>query len=178
VSGGEWLQIAGGVFEALGLLTVALGISDVRRSFTDKPFFAIRARQAVRRAWKRLRQPRQAVAEGSVSISALSGVSGRGHVDVGFAGWSDLDQDQRDALLRRAIEHLQGKVRKLDSQLADEVSARASADDAAEAKLAETERELNEKIGRAVSSGLGLEAGGVALFLTGVLLTTVGSILA
>jgi hypothetical protein len=97
---------------------------------------------------------------------------------MGFQGWGDLDSGERTDLLRRSLQDLESRLQALDDRLDEDVAALSSAVGAAEIKRQQTERELTDKIARAVSSGLGLEATGVVLFLIGVVLTTVGSIVA
>src|SRR5438128_2726879 len=84
VSLGHFLQLVGGIFELIGLATVALGISETRRSFTDRPSLVGRFIGPVKAWIAHLRRKPQAIqASGIASI----GVTGRARGEIRMGSW-------------------------------------------------------------------------------------------
>jgi hypothetical protein len=172
VTNSDWFQLVGGLFEVIGLITVALGISDARARFTDRPSLPQKIRNVILRLTVKLGLRKGKVIEPSASGTVHSSGSARLMIGYGFLG----TLEERVTRLQEIAQKHEDAIDGLAGQLQDESAARKQADDEALARLTTTEQQLEQRISEAAAGGITLEAWGVLSFAVGVVLTTVGGI--
>ena len=170
------LRTAGGMLQLLGILAVAIGLSELRGKF-GLPSVVAELRQEGSGLLKWLgarlrkmvgRKPPPIVASGSASISASAVVRGRGR--VGPAPNATLEQ--RVDSLERRLEGLNDTVDRLDDGLADEVSERQRAIASEAERRGAADQELREVVKGLAVGGIHLESIGLAWLSFGVCLAT------
>lgn len=168
----DWWQLSGGMLEVLGLFTVALGISDARAKFTNRPSLLQKIRNfLVRVAVKlKLRKPKTVYASGTATATASG--SARGRVGFGFQG----SLDERVKRLQEIAQRHENMISDLQGHLEDEKAERKRGDEQVADRLSASERRLEERISEAAAGALTLETWGVALFVLGVACTTYGGL--
>lgn len=169
----DWLQICGGIFEAAGLGTVALGITETRRAFTNRPSLVARFRTATARVISRLLRRPQHIHVFDAAGSSESTGSLKLSVRLNFSG----DLEERVAKLQDVAQRHEDAIGDVRHDLAGERQERIDADEAGLTELAQAREHLEKRISDGIASGLGIETAGVALFLVGVVLTTIGGVL-
>ncbi len=177
---GAYLQIAAGVCEVGGVLTVAWDIAGRREQFTHRPSLFRRARDQVRRtAAKLIPRRRDAVVHvvtaGAVAMAGSGGM--RVRATVGFGSWEELALEERIDRLRHASENHEHVLNEIDKRLDGEEADRRAADERLEGRVVEVHRELGERIELAAAGGLRLQTFGVVLLLVGIGLGTLGNVI-
>jgi len=169
----QWLTVAGAGFELLGLGTVALGIGETRRAFTDRPSLVGRFLRPVKRWWSRLRKKNQFIqAEGIASLT----VTGSARVKVS-TNWDDLSPEERVVRLQEYVSRHEEAIDSLHEKIDREEAARKAADKAEGRERDALRATLEQRITEAAAGGLQLETWGVGLFAFGVVLASAGSIM-
>lgn len=164
----------GGICEFVGLATVALGISETRRAFTDRPSIVGRALASAKRLMDRvLRKPQGQVIEGVGTLGGVATLEGDG---TGLLGdWDNVEPEVRIERLKAYVNRLSEEVDELRRQVKREVAERNKADDLERQERRGLERELKELVQEAAAGGLRLETWGVVFFGIGIVLAGVGS---
>lgn len=181
VNTGQWYQLLGGIAEFGGLMTVAVGITKTRQEFKpDRLFLPTRAWRRVRslaiNIWPWPRKKSVVIQVGTAGEISLAGGFARAKVTPG--PWTDVDIDERIERLKKMFMALDDRVDRLEDRLAAEAKARADSDAAQAAAVERESQELSERISQAAAGGLSLETWGVAFFALGIVLSTVGNLIA
>jgi hypothetical protein len=178
---GRSLQVVGAILELGGLGTVAWGISDTRRRFTDRPSIKDQSVDFLKRTAKRAtarfhRKPRQIV----VGVGAAAGRIhfGGGHVypTAKLADQAGTTVEERLDQIRTMVNQHAEKLTALERRIDEEADSRKEADEAADRQRRVTEEGLRKLIADAAAGGLRLETVGVLLFAAGLVIGVVGSL--
>jgi hypothetical protein len=175
VSPGEWLQVAGAGCEIAGLGTVAWGINNTRRSFTDKPSLGVQLVGFFRRLAARFRRHKPVTIQASASLFSMSGGHARAIVKMGWEGISDSERLER---LKNMVERHEDTLDRLDERLETERDERRKADEQEGRLRDETRQLLEARISDAAAGGLRLETLGVVLFALGIGCGLAGNLIA
>jgi hypothetical protein len=172
------LQVFGAFIELCGLATVAYGISETRRGFDPtRPSLLNRGLKLLRRIPIPFRKkPESKTVAVSSSVMAHMGANVR--VKVGWGPWEEVPIEERIARLRVRAEEYQDRIIAIEERLDEEETARASGDNDQLTRLSQLETDLRNLVSKAAAGGLGLEAAGVLLFATGLVLQVLGSVIA
>lgn len=173
MTSGDWWQLAGGILDALGLLTVALGISNARAKFTNRPSILQKLKNLLVRIAVKLKLRKAKVVYGTGTARGTSLASGRGGAGLGFHG----SLDERIIRLQEIAQRHEDMISDLYGDLEDEKAERKRGDEDAAKRLATSEQRLEERISEAAAGALTLETWGVALFILGVAFTTYGGVI-
>lgn len=173
MSSSDWWQLAGGILEVLGLFTVALGISDARSRFTNRPSVLQKIRQFLIRIAVSLKLRKPRTVYGSATSTATLSASARGRVGFGFQG----SLDERVLRLQEIGQRHEDMISGLQGDLEDEKAEREKGDRTVVDRLTASEQRLEERISEAAAGALTLETWGVMLFVLGVAFTTYGSLI-
>jgi acetylornithine deacetylase/succinyl-diaminopimelate desuccinylase-like protein len=170
------IRTAGGFLQIAGLLTVAVGISTVRREFglpgtlseiTTEVWGCLRATGL--RLWRTFgHRSAKVLVAGSASFAVAA--TGRAHVKVRSA--PDATTDQRLTTLENNVDHLEDAAWKLREDLEQEVEQRKQAI-ATESKIREDAgRALHERLSDVAVGGIRLQTVGLVWLFLGILLAT------
>jgi hypothetical protein len=168
---GHWLQIVGAVFELLGLLTVAIGISKTRARFTDEPSLPDRLWAGTKRLAGRVAAHfgyRRDATVKTAKASAFVSVGGKARGTVMLGPGDDVELEERIERMRQMVNDHSERLSKLDVRIDQEQEDRQSGDELAEQQRQELRRELKDLIGEAAAGGLRLETAGAILFALGI----------
>lgn len=173
MTSGDWWQLVGGLLEIFGLFTVALGISEARADFTNRPSILQKIKNFLIRVAVKLKllKPKTVYASGTVSASASA--SARGRVGFGFEG----SLDERVLKLQEIAQRHEDMISNLQGDLEDEKAERQQGDQIVVDRLTASEQRLEERISEAAAGALTLETWGVTSFILGVAFTTYGSLI-
>lgn len=171
------MQLLGAGLELLGLGTVASGIAQTRRRFTDRPSLAQRGWSQVQGFAVRLRKKKPQDVRLAVGSSTLSLPEGKARLTVSFGPWNDIPVEERIDRLRTRVESHGETLGVLADRIDSEEKARANTDEAHGLRLSEIQVDLMTAINQAASGSLRLETIGVGFFALGIVFATWGSII-
>lgn len=169
----QWLQIAGGGCELIGLGTVALGVSETRRTFTNRPSLVAKLTAPARRLIRRFRRRKTVVAAGA-SVIGVASMAARGVVKT---NWEQLSLKEKVERLQSVADRHEDMISDLGARVDKETEERQAGDSREQREREEVRRTLEQRISDAAAGGLSLETVGVAFFALGVALSTWGSVI-
>jgi uncharacterized protein YlxW (UPF0749 family) len=109
-----------------------------------------------------------------VGVAGMLGLADNATVEVTYGVINpDLDVEERLKLLDARTREIQERVNRLQREARAETEARESADSTERTERADADEALHQRLADLAVGGLRLEAGGVAAFLTGTVLTTI-----
>ncbi len=169
------MTLAGAGLEMSGFATVAWELGRVQREEFGAPEFVLRAREAARWTWSRLRGKRSGVA---IRIGAADGIRVASHATASSRhGSRPQHVDDRVTLLERQHDQLREALDEVRVTMRTEVeSARARADEA-EAKLQGVIGQTEQRRRRALRKTLSVQAIGTLMFIFGAVFSVLGSTL-
>jgi hypothetical protein len=124
---GKFLQLVGGICEFVGLLTVAVGISETRRAFTNRAALPARMWQRIV-AWLAALFRRKKTVTLKVSAGAVSMMGARVRLKMNI-GWEGLGDAERLERLKGAVDRHEDLIADLDERLDTEAEERATRDE-------------------------------------------------
>lgn len=161
------LRTLGGLFELAGLFTVAIGITNLRRRFSDRPPFFKAARVAAGRIWNRIRRSKKPVTHvASVDMAAVGTVEASGRIVPGHT----LTLEDKVAWLMRMVDQLQGADDGLARRIEAEKKERTQALGREQDSRQEAINEQTEDIRTLATGDLTREFWGVVAFGFGIIL--------
>jgi len=170
-AGARW-QIVGGALELVGLGLVALGISDTRRRFTNRPPWFEKLRRPFRTLYRKLLGKGQ-----FVDLQVGDNLRIGSHASARLrktTNWESLSAEEATARVREAINRHEGMLDDLAQKLDTERAERAAADEEEATAREDLRRTLESRIADAAAGGLTLESWGTGAFAFGILFTLIG----
>lgn len=170
---GKVLQGVGALIEAIGLGTLAYGISETRTLFTSQPSLLERTVRRVLRGARRILglKPKSRTLE--FKAAGGSGAGGEVTASRGF-GWRGTLED-RVARLQQLVQEHEDAIAEVRRALRGEARNRRAAVRELEQQLAEFRQETHDRIADVAAGGLSRETLGLVLFVVGLTLQTMGS---
>jgi len=177
----SFVRYLGLVLQLAGFGTVAWGLTDLRRRFSDRPSLLTtlgqrlrRTREAVAARARRLfRRPSPAVVVGASAADAAVAVdSARVEVAYGVIDYR-LDVSERLRVLDARTREIQQRIVALERGALDEAGVRHRADTDEQAARVAADQGLDRKLADLAVGGLTVEWWGVIAFLLGTILSTV-----
>lgn len=167
----------GALLEAGGLVTIGIGLSEVREKFTDKPSIPTRLNRGIDKGleWLDARffgPPTQTIHVQGIGSTASVGSLRLSRV-LGFPGTFEARLQKLQAL----SQEFEDAISQLRHDLADEATSRKSGDEDMRVALSAAEDRTKKRIADAVAGGLSREALGLSFFLAGLALTTWAALL-
>ena len=167
----RWLGL---VLQLAGYATVARGIVNLRRQYSDRPG-AIRTARSTANRWYRRAFRRQRNQTIELSGTGSVSVTGRPTLTQTFAAPDrTAPLDERLTELERQVRHLEQRHNHLTGSFADEVARRDAALAAEKEAREQLDASFRQDLRNLASGGLRTEAYGVAAIMIGTILTTVG----
>lgn len=171
-------MVVGALCELCGLIAVAKGITDTRENFGAGPSILQRVWTRIVRVAAKFRKRRNVTVSIQPAHMTVSAGNVRVRTSVGFGDWDDLTPDERIDRLRAGIETLQQNLDRTDDRLDVEEKDRSDADARIDRSVGELDQGLRELVREAATGSLRVETIGVFLVGLGLLLGTLGNLLA
>jgi hypothetical protein len=172
MSAGNWLQVIGGFLELLGLGFVALGITETRRRFTDRPSLVSRAVAPVRRLWARVFRRGSSV---NLEVQSAGHTSTSGSLRLmQTVAWDKLTDQEAVERLKEIANRHEEEIDRLAGEIEQERRERQEQDGLLRSALTTLQQDFDSKIRLAAAGGLTLETWGAGLLAVGIILTIAG----
>ncbi len=177
ITGWEWWSLAGGLLEMAGLGLVVRGI-DKRQREAGRLGVLAALRDWITSITRNLLIRLKIIKPASPEHEAITSVdlaASANSVVMGSAAIEGSVQEQLSQL-RSQVQIHRLQITALETGLATEIKDREEGDRAEQESRESALKHLRSTLTSVVAGDLGLEAGGVVLFVAGVALQTVGSI--
>lgn len=181
----EVLQIVGAGLELIGLLLVALGISDRRNLlWSNKPHFLIRlSRWSVGAAGNAQRWFRQRILRRAEPITvhptsaALSIETAMPLTGFATSNWEGLSEAEVIDKIKQRLDAHRNSITALNKRVSEETDSRRAEIKSQDEKLPGLKDQLRELVKEAAAGDLGKDALGVFLFMVGVAVNLLGNLI-
>jgi hypothetical protein len=172
MTAGAWWQILGGALEFVGLVLVMVGISDTRRSFTNRPSVAEKFLSPIRGLYRKLFRKTHVV-ELKAGFDAAVGLDTSARLRRTM-NWKSLSPEEATTRMQEAIDEHEEMLGDLAQKLDAERAERTATDKEEQRTREQLRQMLEARIADAAAGGLTREVWGTGAFALGIVFTVVG----